>query len=63
VRGRGLLLGIQLTNSADGLVPVLMEKGFLVNCVQGDTLRFVPPLIIQQDDVDKLIQCLDEVLA
>ena len=63
VRGRGLLLGIQLNGPADELVPVLMEKGFLVNCVQGDTLRFVPPLIIQQDEIDRLIQCLDEVLT
>ena len=63
VRGRGLLLGIQLNGPADELVPVLMEKGFLVNCVQGDTLRFVPPLIIQQDEIDALIQCLDEVLT
>ncbi len=62
VRGRGLLLGIQLNEPADELVPVLMEKGFLVNCVQGDTLRFVPPLIIQQDEIDRLIRCLDEVL-
>ncbi|MBR9986199.1 MAG: acetylornithine transaminase [Desulfosarcina sp.] len=63
VRGRGLLLGIQLNGPADRLVPVLMEKGFLVNCVQGDTLRFVPPLIIRQDEIDAMIQCLDEVLT
>jgi acetylornithine/N-succinyldiaminopimelate aminotransferase len=63
VRGRGLLLGIQLDGPADELVPVLMEKGFLVNCVQGDTLRFVPPLIIQKNEIDSLVQCLDEVLT
>jgi acetylornithine/succinyldiaminopimelate/putrescine aminotransferase len=62
VRGRGLLLGIQLDGPADELVPLLMEKGFLVNCVQGDTLRFVPPLIIQKNEIDELIQCLDKVL-
>ena len=43
VRGKGLLLGIQLNGPADELVPLFMEKGFLVNCVQGDILRFVPP--------------------
>ena len=62
VRGKGLLLGIQLNGPADELVPVFMEEGFLVNCVQGDTLRFVPPLIIQKNEIDALIQCLDEVL-
>jgi acetylornithine aminotransferase len=63
VRGKGLLLGIQLNVPADELVPVFMEKGFLVNCVQGNILRFVPPLIIQKDEIDALIQCLDEVLT
>ena len=62
VRGKGLLLGIQLNEPADGLVPVLMEKGFLVNCVQGDTLRFTPPLIIDKKEIDELVHCLDEVL-
>ena len=62
VRGKGLLLGIQLNGPADELVPVFLEKGFLVNCVQGDTLRFVPPLIIRKNEIDVLIQCLDDVL-
>lgn len=62
VRGRGLLLGLQLDSPADDLVPACMEKGFLVNCVQGDTLRFVPPLIIGKTEIDSLIQCLDDVL-
>lgn len=63
VRGRGLLLGIQLDGPAGEWVPVCMRKGFLVNCVQGDTLRFVPPLIVETADVDALIRCLDQVLA
>ncbi|MFO7716223.1 acetylornithine transaminase [Desulfosarcina sp.] len=63
VRGKGLLLGIQLNGPAEALVPVCMEKGFLVNCVQGDTLRFVPPLIIQKSEIEALIQCLDDVLT
>ncbi len=63
VRGRGLLLGIQLDGPADDLVGVCLQKGFLINCVQGDTLRFVPPLIIQHEHIDQLIDCLDEVLV
>jgi acetylornithine aminotransferase len=63
VRGKGLLLGLQLNESADDLVPILMEKGFLVNCVQGHTLRFAPPLIIEKTDIDALVKCLDEILT
>ena len=62
VRGRGLLLGVQLDGPADDLVPICMQKGFLVNCVQGDTLRFAPPLIVQIEEIDALIACLDEIL-
>jgi len=63
VRGRGLLMGIQLDGPADDLVPDCMQKGFLVNCVQGDTLRFVPPLVVEKNEIDALIQCLDNVLT
>jgi 4-aminobutyrate aminotransferase-like enzyme len=34
----------------------------VINCVQGNTLRFVPPLIVQKAEIDRLIQCLDEIL-
>ncbi|BBO72758.1 acetylornithine aminotransferase [Desulfosarcina widdelii] len=62
VRGRGLLLGVQLDGPADDLVAVCMQKGFLVNCVQGDTLRFAPPLIVQKEEIDALIACLEVIL-
>ncbi len=62
VRGRGLLMGVQLNNPADDLIPALMEKGFLVNCVQGDTLRIAPPMIIGKTEIDGLIGALDELL-
>jgi acetylornithine/N-succinyldiaminopimelate aminotransferase len=38
-----------------------MKKGFLINCVQGKILRFVPPLIITKNEIDLLIACLDEI--
>jgi len=63
VRGIGLLLGIKLAVEADPFVLKCMEKGFLVNCVQGSILRFVPPLIITKEEIDALIACLDELFA
>ncbi|GAB6908032.1 Acetylornithine aminotransferase [Desulfosarcina cetonica] len=62
VRGQGLLLGMQLDAPADDLIGKLLERGFLVNCVQGDTLRFAPPLIIEKNEINALIRCLDELL-
>jgi len=63
VRGKGLLLGMELEGKADKVVTACMQKGFLVNCIQEKVLRFAPPLIVEKADIDTLIACLDEVLA
>jgi acetylornithine aminotransferase len=62
IRGLGLLLGMELNKDGLPLVEACLNKGFVINCVQGNTLRFVPPLIVQKAEIDRLIQCLDEIL-
>jgi acetylornithine aminotransferase len=62
VRGAGLLLGMKLTIDGAPIVSECMQKGFLINCIQENILRFAPPLIIKHEDIDALIECLDEVL-
>jgi acetylornithine/N-succinyldiaminopimelate aminotransferase len=62
VRGMGLLLGMKLEIEGDTIVNSCMEKGFLINCIQGNILRFIPPLIVQKEEIDALVECLDEVL-
>jgi acetylornithine/N-succinyldiaminopimelate aminotransferase len=61
IRGMGLLLGMTLKIGGDPVVKSCMEKGFLINCIQGSILRFVPPLIIEKEDIDALVECLDEI--
>jgi acetylornithine aminotransferase len=63
VRGMGLLLGIRLSVDGEPFVRQCMEKGFLINCVQGNILRFVPPLVIRVEEIDALIDCLDGILG
>jgi acetylornithine/N-succinyldiaminopimelate aminotransferase len=63
VRGKGLLLGMRLDGDGDAIVKKCMQKGFLINCIQGNILRFVPPLIIQEKEIDALVECLDEILG
>lgn len=62
VRGMGLLLGMKLKIEGDAIVNSCMEKGFLINCIQGNILRFIPPLIVEKEEIDALVECLDEVL-
>ncbi len=62
VRGMGLLLGMEIQGEGDPVVTACREKGFLINCVQGNVLRFAPPLIIDTEAIDALIRCLDTLL-
>jgi predicted acetylornithine/succinylornithine family transaminase len=62
VRGQGLILAVELTVPGAEFVEKCMEKGLLINCTNGNVLRFVPPLILTRQDVEKAIGILDGVL-
>jgi acetylornithine aminotransferase len=62
IRGRGLLLGMKLDRPGAPIVEACRERGFLINCVQDQVLRFAPPLIIETGAIDALIECLDTIL-
>jgi predicted acetylornithine/succinylornithine family transaminase len=64
VRGLGLMLGAELSTKqiADAVVTKAREKGFLINCTAEKVLRFVPPLIVEREHIDRLIMVLDEIL-
>ncbi len=63
VRGLGLIRGLQLKADGRLIVDKCREKGVLINCVGSDVLRFLPPLNIGPQDVEKVLQVLEEVLA
>jgi acetylornithine aminotransferase len=63
VRGLGMLLGIKLDFKAESMVDQCMQRGFLINCIQENILRFVPPLTIKESEIDALVDCLDELLG
>ena len=63
IRGMGLLIGIKLAINGESLVNQCLQRGFLINCIQENILRFVPPLIVKKEEIDALISCLDEIFA
>ncbi|MEX0789692.1 MAG: acetylornithine transaminase [Actinomycetota bacterium] len=64
VRGRGLLLALQLdTECASDAVLACLERGLLVNNVSPSALRLCPPLILTRADCDEAVGILDAVLA
>lgn len=62
VRGLGLLVGMELARDCGPVVTACMEKGLLINCAAGSVLRFMPPLIVQESDIDQMAGVLEEVL-
>ena len=61
VRGRGLILGIELDFPGSEVVVQCQERGVLINCTAEKVLRFLPPLIVTSTEVDRLIDTLDDV--
>jgi len=62
VRGKGLILGMELEMDGGSIVKEMMNRGILINCTMGNILRFLPPLIVTKGEVDQLIGALEEVL-
>jgi predicted acetylornithine/succinylornithine family transaminase len=62
VRGKGLILGMELKVDGAEIVKKCMEKGLLIiTSGAGNVLRFVPPLIITEKDADQALDILEEV--
>lgn len=63
IRGMGLLIGIELTDSGVPIVEKCLEKGLLIGLAgDGSVIRFTPPLIIEKDDVDEAVSIFDRAL-
>ena len=65
VRGRGLLLGVELGSGADAkAVQVeLLARGLVTNAVTATALRLAPPITVKVDEIDEALSLLREVLA
>jgi predicted acetylornithine/succinylornithine family transaminase len=63
IRGKGLLLGMELTQQGDSIVKACLEKGVLVNCTTGNVLRFIPPLIVHRKEIDQLVDILNGIFS
>jgi len=61
VRGKGLILGMELKVEGAPIVKEMMQKGFLINCTMDHVLRFLPPLIVTKEEVDQMVKALEEV--
>jgi len=61
VRGKGLILGMELKIDGSSIVKEMLRKKILINCTMGNVLRFLPPLIATKEEVDCVVKALKEV--
>ena len=61
VRGKGLMIGMELNFPGQKIVEGCLKKGLLINCTVERVLRFLPPLSITKKYIDKAIKILEEV--
>ncbi len=63
IRGKGLMVGMELNIEAKEIMLKCIEKGLLVIGAGAKVIRFVPPLIIEEKDIDEAVNIIDIVLG
>ena len=62
-RFRGLILGITVGDKCGDVQKICAQEGVLVNCAADGNLRLVPPLVITDAEIDRVIQVIDGALG
>jgi len=62
VRGEGLMIGMELSFSGKQIVLDAIEQGLLINCTHDTVLRFLPPYIVTEKEIDRAVRILKRLL-
>jgi acetylornithine/LysW-gamma-L-lysine aminotransferase len=62
VRGLGLMVGIELKKEASPYIEALAEEGVLALSAGPTVIRFLPPLVISREELDKVVEAVEKVL-
>ncbi len=63
VRGRGLMVGLELSVPGAEFVGRAQAQGLLINCTAGNVLRFLPPYVIEREHVDLAVRIVEDLLS
>lgn len=61
VRGQGLMVGLECRGGADGFCAALRDAGLLLAPARGEVLRFLPPLVVREDEIDEALAIVEAV--
>ncbi|NGP76900.1 aspartate aminotransferase family protein [Balneolaceae bacterium YR4-1] len=62
IRGKGLMVGVELSFNGRPVVERMLENGVLSNCTHGNVMRLVPPLVITEEELNNLADVLEEAI-
>lgn len=62
IRGKGLMIGIQLDRPCAELVKAGLDAGILINVTAGDVIRLLPPLIITDEQADQIVKMVSDLI-
>jgi acetylornithine/N-succinyldiaminopimelate aminotransferase len=62
LRGLGLMIGLDLDADCKQVVQKALEKGVILNNTSEHTLRFIPPLVVTKEQIDRVVKVLGEIL-
>ncbi len=62
IRVKGLMVGIELNENCGQLVEKAWQKGLIINVTAGSTIRLLPPLVINQEQVDHIIAIINDIV-
>jgi acetylornithine/N-succinyldiaminopimelate aminotransferase len=60
VRGRGLMIGVEIKYPCSKFVDFARENGVLLNCTSDSVLRLVPPLMITKEQIDTVVDVIEQ---
>ena len=63
IRGRGLMIGIELDIPGADIVSACLDKGLRINCTHDTVLRFMPALTATQEQIDQALDILESVMT
>lgn len=63
IRGRGLMIGVEFEDGVGRTVNTMIEKGVICGPAGPKVLRFLPPLIVTREEIDRVISVLDDTLS
>ena len=63
VRGKGLMIGVQLSSPGASIVDKCLARGLRINCTNNTVLRFMPAMIVTKEQIDEAISILDSVMG